>query len=490
MGALRQLAEKAGVELSEYRGERGPSRDEKERLVDLHEEAVSLYQEELGKRTDVLSYLKGRGLSDETISKWRLGYAPAAWRTLYDRMRLKGFTDQEIETGGLTIGTERDGKKTYYDRFRGRIMFPISDPAGRIIAFSGRFFEAMPGGNPPAGKDQEPAKYVNSPETPLFHKSHVLYGFDRAKAAMRRYDFAILVEGQMDLLMMHQCGFPNALASSGTAFTEEHLRLISHSTKKLVLALDADAAGIRSALRSAELGFKGGFDLRVAAFPQGKDPADVGKENPEELKKAVREAKLAIDFFIDLIRHEAKDERTFRRRVEEEVLPLIASMQSRIDQAHFIQRTARALELPDDAVASEVARRARTTKTSKEYPTKEETPQSAQKIDKQIQAGALIVVLGEDADIVKLKALVSEEQFSQIEEVAEKEREQLLFMIEREEGSLTSEDLFVIIEDGLVRAEIEATRRALQAPEAASDENVRDRLTKKLQDLTRKQHRV
>ena len=495
-GALRILAERAGVALTPYRGESGPSKDEKERLYHIHEEAMRFFEDSLGKHADVALYLRGRGLTQETITKWHIGYARPEWRVLTDHLRSKGFTDAECVTAGLSIRPEKQGSDLY-DRFRGRIMFPIGDAGGRVIAFSGRFFEKIPaspsparpaGGGRPGGddaKEGEPAKYVNSPETPLFHKSHVLYGLDRARGPMRRSDFAILVEGQMDLLMMHQSGFPNTLAASGTALTEEHLRLIGHTTKRLVLALDSDTAGVRSALRSSLLAFMQGFDVKIAGFPEGQDPADVGKSDPEALRTAIRMATSAVGFFIAHLRAHTKDERALRKGVRDEILPLIASMTSRMDQAHFIEVIARSIGLPEEDIRADMARvkvEKREGGSSSPGEASKEEP-----LPKWVHASALILLQGGDES--RLKELIGEDRVGEAKEAAEKYKERLLFTLESEEyGAGGVEDLFETIKKEMLREDIEKVRREQHDAKAAGDEKRAEESARKLQELIRAQH--
>ena len=187
------------------------------------------------------AYAKKRGLSDDTIRAWRLGYAPDAWRALLEALTAEGFKIDELLSAGLI--KEADGKQgTYYDRFRNRLMFPIRDTAGRVVAFTGRALVA-----------DELAKYLNSPETELYHKSEILFGMDVAKDAIRTRKFTMLVEGQIDVLLAHQAGFQNVVALSGTALSEKHLALMKRYSENLMLVLDADAAGLGATARSAAL---------------------------------------------------------------------------------------------------------------------------------------------------------------------------------------------------------------------------------------------
>lgn len=478
--ALKMLAERAGVPLTEYKGNAGPTRDEKERLIALHEAATKHFEEGLGQRPEVRDYLLSRGLTAETISKWRIGYSQPQWRSLTEVLRKAGYTDAEIVASGLAIRAQKGEETTVYDRFRGRIMFPISDVGGRVIAFSGRHFESMPG-----GKEDEPAKYVNSPETPLFRKSKVLYGLDRAKATMRRHDFAILVEGQFDLLMMHQSGFPSAVAASGTALTEEHLRAIAHLAKRLVLALDGDAAGQKSALRAAQLALAEGFDVRVAAFPEGKDPADVGRENIDALKSAIREAKTAVEYFIESARVRGKDERAVRRLAEAEVIPLIGAMHSAMDQAHFVQLTARALDLPEDSVKASLA----SVRVQKRDASTDEVALVADEpLSRLMHAAALVLVLPEEDSHAALRELLSQEQFLEAQTVAESNRERLLFSLERDGMSHTADELIAAVREELVGMRLETLRREIAQAEARGDTQAKEAFVEELLALSRKKH--
>ena len=358
-GTLRILAERAGVELKRENVE---AKSERDRLLAVMEEATNFYEEHLAKNSAVGEYLTGRGLEAKTIQNFRIGFAPLEWRLLSDHLKAKGFHDDEIERAGLTKSPE--GEKRAYDRFRGRVMFPIFDSSGRVVAFSGRVF-----GHQQNQDGTDVAKYINSPETPLYNKSAILFGYDRAKVAIRKQNFAILVEGQMDLIMSHQAGTENTVAVSGTALTGEHLGLIKRLTDNLVFAFDADEAGLHATARAFQLALQLGMSVRVAAIPDGKDPADYilkTKDTPEgsaaSWSKVIAEAKHIVDFYISVLSDASSDQRKFRQEVELKVLPLILSMQSKIEQAHFIVEVARKLGIPESAVWEEVGRLASTSK--------------------------------------------------------------------------------------------------------------------------------
>lgn len=458
--ALKQLAEKAGVTLERQINAQPEHKEKDDRLREVCEEATKFFEHTLANRRDVRDYLHARGVHDDTSKTWRLGYAPAAWEELSKHLTTEGFSKDEIVDAGFAVKSERKPDQVF-DRFRGRIMFPIFNTVGQPIAVSGRFFEKVPGQK----EDSEPAKYVNSPETSLFKKSRTLYGFDRAKNAIRKDDMILLVEGQFDLILAHQSGWPVTVALSGTALTQEHLSLLGRLSKRLVLALDADAAGLRSGLRSAQMALASGFDVKVPVFPPGQDPADVARENPELLKAAIRTSRAAIEFFLDALRPGAKDERGYKKNVENYVLPLIAAIESKIEQEHFIRIVAHTLGVSEDAVRAEVMR-----KPVQRTPDSEATeaqksvavPTSATPLDMKI--GMLLFRFGNSTEIGKrLVALVGEARITQVEETLAIQAELLRFRFDAEVGEHSDEetvakDIFLDIERACMREKMEHAR--------------------------------
>ena len=344
--ALRMLAERAGVELVQTRPE---DRGERERLLDIMEAATLFYQKKLVANPEAMAYLHKRGLTTDTMKNFRIGFAPNDWHDCRDHLRERGFTDAEINKAGIT----KPGDHGEYDRFRSRIMFPINDSGGHVVAFSGRIF-----GND-VGPDGSPiAKYINSPETPLYDKSSILFGYDKARAVIRKQNFTIVVEGQMDLIMAHQAGSENSVAVSGTALTEKHLGLLKRLSDNIVFAFDADDAGMAATRRAFDLALRVGLGVRVAAMPEGKDPADVVLKSPELWMKAVAESAHIVDFYLAALGKRGYDPRQYRAEVERQVLPLVLAIPSKIEQAHFIVEIARKLGVPENAVWEEAIRKA------------------------------------------------------------------------------------------------------------------------------------
>jgi DNA primase len=349
-GALKMLAEKAGVTIEYSGGGNREDTSKQDRLRELMSRASEWYAGKLPE-SPAEAYALQRGLSDETIIAWRLGYAPDAWRALLEAMTAEGFTMGELLAAGLV--KEADGKPgTYYDRFRNRLMFPIRDTAGRAVAFTGRTLDSS---NPDSSIQR--AKYLNSPETELYHKSEILFGMDRAKDALRVRGFTLLVEGQMDVILAHQAGFQNAVALSGTALSERHLSLMRRYSENLMLVLDADPAGLKATARSAALALYTGLRVKAARLSKGKDPADLIREDPNEFTKRITDAKPVIEFFLAELADLERVPYRFQRLVEEIVYPLLAVIPSPTERGYFIERTARYLsEIPIKDIRESVRR--------------------------------------------------------------------------------------------------------------------------------------
>lgn len=331
-GALQILAEKAGVSLEK---ENPKKVDEKKRLYDVLEKATDYFENNLKRHKEVLKYLKNRGITDQIIKKFRLGFAEEGWQSLYLFLKQGKYSDAEMEKAGLVKKSEK-GERVY-DRFRNRIIFPLFDNSNRPVAFSGRFF----------GKDEKDgmvtAKYLNSPETILFSKSNILYGYNFAKMAIRKKNFSILVEGQMDLLMCHQAGYDNSVASSGTALSQGHLGLLKRLSNRVVVAFDGDKAGFISACRATKLALVEAMEVRLMNIPDGQDPADFILKNKGGWQKALKEAKHIVDFYLDKLISEIGDRRKLGQAVQEKVLPFVALIESEIEKANFVENIAEKL---------------------------------------------------------------------------------------------------------------------------------------------------
>ena len=349
-GALKMLAERTGVTL-----ERGSfeKKDDKEAIFNALEAATQFFESNLPKSSSAQKYLEKRGLTEKTIQEWRIGFVADDWRTLYDYLTARKFTDSEIEQAGLIKKSEvqnKGGQVSTYDRFRGRIMFPIRDSAGRVVGFTGRIL--------PEADDGKSAKYLNSPETAVFNKSRILYGFDLAKLAIKKFDYSIIVEGQMDIIMCHQAGFQNVVATSGTALTPEHLTLLRRISNRVIMAFDADKAGFAAATKAWQLALSLGMEVKIAEFKEGKDPAEVilGTDGKEKFKEALKDSMHIIDFYLAKILAEKLDERKLGKEVQEKILPFLALIESSIEKSHWVKKINEKTGIAETAIWEDLKR--------------------------------------------------------------------------------------------------------------------------------------
>lgn len=338
--ALELLASRAGVELKNYK-----QNDASNSLLAVLEDATKFFVQNLSKYPSSKIYASSRGMSDETIANFRIGYAHTEWRSLYDYLRSLKYTDDDIEKAGVVIKTE----KGYYDRFRGRLMFPITSPSGKVVGFTGRVMPEVE-----KASEKPLAKYVNTPETSLYHKSKILFGYDKAKQAMAQEDMCIVVEGQMDTIMTHQSGTKNVIGVSGTAFTDEQLALILRMTRNIALSFDSDKAGQAALIRSAELALLSDANVEVINLGTDKDPADIVVTDPEKWHTAVRERTHVVEYLLRKIRADIEDDRNYSLEVRRVVIPLISNIKSHIDRDIFLKRVAEALEVDIEAVRSDL----------------------------------------------------------------------------------------------------------------------------------------
>ena len=347
--ALRMLAARAGIAIHfeegpDRRGE-GPAKDE---LVRANEEAAQRYQQELRQSSaaaEARAYLERRALDPAAWKEWGIGYAPEGWGFLADAAGTRGGIGRKaLEAAGL-LSTNENGR--IYDRFRGRVMFTLRDELGRAAGFSGRVLKA---------DDQAGGKYVNTPETPVFRKSRLLFGLDKAKRAILEARQVLLVEGQIDCIRCHLAGFQNTVASQGTAVTEEHARLLKRYADHVIMVLDADSAGRKAALRAAALLMAEGLVVSLAALPAGEDPDSlILKGGPEAFAAVWREVRTPMDFLLDVL-DESEDLRSPAGllRATRAALDLAAHAQDDIQRDRMLLEAAARLHVPGDALRREM----------------------------------------------------------------------------------------------------------------------------------------
>ena len=373
------LAKRWGVPLPKASAR--PEDDARARLLLMNEAATGYFR---GQWSDpsrgklAREYIEKRGVSDAVAERFGLGYAPDSWDALLNVLGSRGFTAAELQAAGLAI-PRKDGSGQY-DRFRHRVIFPIRDVSGRVIAFGGR-----------ALGDSDP-KYLNSPETPAYVKGENLYGLDVAREAIRREGFAILVEGYLDLIALHQAGFENAVASLGTALTPSQVKLLARYSQRVVVSYDGDTAGINAAAKSLDLFLERGFDVRVAEIPQGKDPDDFVKEQGVAAYDAiVRQAPSYLDFLVnrelrgrDLSR---PDEKVAAINA---ILPKLARLENAVLRTAWAGHLADALRIDDDLVMQELRNALRAAKPGIRHRAGVHEP------TKDVEARLVRLVLGSD----------------------------------------------------------------------------------------------
>lgn len=359
--ALRELADVAGVPLSP---EASQQRSRREHLAAVISASVDFYQRQLASNAgaDARQYIyEGRGLTEETVATFRLGWAPDEWRALHDYLLGRGYTETDGIAAGLLVEPESGGQP--YDRFRGRLTIPIADERGLFVAMGGRAI----GG-------QEP-KYLNSPQTEAFDKSRTLYGLDLAGDAARSQGQVVVVEGYMDVIGPWQAGFRNLVATMGTALTEQHAALLRRYSSRVVLAMDADSAGMAATERAGELLLQSpeamhratrhvdsittgsGIELRVMSMPGGKDPDEVTRANPEAWTHAVGAARPFPEFLLfRLMGDERPESPVAARRLLDRLRPILEAVSDPVERAMYVQRIARHLDVREDAVLQRLQR--------------------------------------------------------------------------------------------------------------------------------------
>ncbi len=344
--ALKILADRAGVELKKPTFEQIQGDKKKDVLYEINTQAAKYFVKVLWESNagaEALDYLRRRGLSDQTIKNWQLGYAPADFHYL-ENFLAKGFDKRDIEQAGLIIKSDRD--TGYFDRFHDRVMFPISNMHGQVVGFTGRLLHDKP----------NTGKYVNSPETPIYNKSRVIFGLNQAKQAIRKGDRAILVEGNMDVIACHQAGFNQAVATSGTALTQDQLNTLKRFTENLVFAFDTDAAGSTAMDRTLEMILNSGFNLKIANLGGAKDPDELIKKGIGLWQKAVDGAGNFLDFRLDLLlsRYNPNEPEGIAK-IETEIIPLINYISNPVVKAHYIRKVAGKINVPEKVLYDRLA---------------------------------------------------------------------------------------------------------------------------------------
>lgn len=338
--ALELLAKKAGVVLRRS----APKKDSRDRLYEVNLKAQEFFQYILTKHSfgkGALDYLKDRGLTDQIIESFGVGYAPNSWESLSKFLSKHGFTTAEIINSGLGVASKRG----CYDRFRSRVTFPLIDTKDRIIGFSGRILG--PG---------EP-KYINTPQTLIFDKSLYLFGINKAKGEIRAKNEAILVEGEMDVIMSHQAGFKNVVAVKGSALTQGQVDLLKKYTENLSLCFDTDLAGDGASRKGINIAEQSGMNVKVIQVKVGKDPAEAILKNPQIWEESIKEATPIYDYYLSSVskRYDPKTPEGIKK-IQQELLPIWAKIPSDFVKEHYIQKLAALLRLDEIVIRREIAK--------------------------------------------------------------------------------------------------------------------------------------
>ncbi|WP_350292904.1 DNA primase [uncultured Croceitalea sp.] len=352
--AIKYLAKKYNIEIeeTEQTDEQKEQANERESMFLVSEYASkyfieTLWESEPGKAIG-LSYFKERGFSDDTIKKFGLGYNPNEWEAFTKTALENGYQLEFLEKTGLSIVKEQtQGERKKFDRFKGRVMFPIHSMSGRVLGFGGRILT----------NEKKAAKYLNSPESDIYHKSKVLYGIYYAKQAIAKEDNCFLVEGYTDVIQMHQRGIENVVSSSGTALTPEQIRLINRLTKNITVLFDGDAAGLRASLRGIDLILEQGMNVKVCSFPEGEDPDSFAKNNAyEDVVLYLEEnAKDFIQFKTSLLAEEAANDPIKRADTVRDIVNSISKIPDQIQKEIYIQECAKIMQISEEVLYNTLA---------------------------------------------------------------------------------------------------------------------------------------
>jgi DNA primase len=344
-GALEILARKAGVDLDQYRtggGQRSNTK-EKERLHEALELAARFYQVQFSRGELALGYVfKKRQFTKQTALEWRLGYSPNNGSALVDFLRKKGFTAAEIKGAGLSAQRARGTA----DMFRGRLMVPLQDAQGRVIGFTARLLQ----------DDPDAPKYINTPQTLLYDKSRHVYGLHLAKEMIRKSKYVVVAEGNLDVIMSHQAGVRQVVATAGTALTDQHLKALSRFTGDIRLSFDADKAGLNATERAIPIASKVGVSLSIITIPSGKDPDELIKQNPKTWQQIIEKPQYALDWLIERYQGELDiNSAQGKKQFSDIILNTVRSLEDPVEQEHYIGRVAELIGVSREALLSKMA---------------------------------------------------------------------------------------------------------------------------------------
>jgi DNA primase len=489
--ALRILAKKAGVELKKQNPEVETKR---KRLFDINEKATLFFEKQLqqsksGKEAE--KYLLDRKISKESIKEWRIGYSPTAKDALSKFLISQGYKKEEIIEAGIATG-----KGNYlFDRFRGRLIFPIFNLSGYVVGFGGRILS----------KEDERAKYINTPATMLYDKSALMYGVHSAKSEIRKKDSVIVVEGYTDVIMCHQVGHKNIVSASGTAFTSKQLDILKRYTSRIITAFDMDEAGSSATKKGVDLALEKEFDVKVIMMPKGKDPADVVAEDPEKWEDYVKKAVPIISFYFESVlgKYDLSDSHE-KSKAAKEILPEIKKIKNSIERSYFVSELSYLLGVSEESVFSEmenVKTEAKKTEAKSDF----QKPKS--KTRKERLEEKIIYCCSAKKELAKKidndDVLILRKEFSNIilflrEEKNEisKEEEKLLkyYSLDEEESEINTEEEFSSclkeLKKEYIKQKLKEIEEKMREAERDENEEEEERLTKQFQDYYKKLNNI
>ena len=399
--ALRHAAKKYGIEIEEdkveYSEEQKKAQTERELLYKIHEVANTFFQEILWENEEGkaigLSYFKERELHDDIIKKFQLGYSPEQKDAFTKYALEKGYEKEILEKSGISIFPENT--PTGVDRFRERVIFPIHSFSGRVLGFGARILKS----------NVKTAKYLNSPETEIYHKSNVLYGLNQSKQAISKENLCLLVEGYMDVISLHQSGIENVVASSGTALTTEQIKLIKRLTENVTILFDGDAAGIKASFRSIDMLLAEGMNIRVALFPDGDDPDSFARKHPRDFVENFikTEAKDFIDFKAEILLKEAQNDPIKKAEAIRDIVKSIGFVSNALKQEIFIKEISTKFELSEQSLFNELGVQKQIVQQHKPSERKETNVVKLEKVQEVLESVNPLLVLEEKLVELMLK---------------------------------------------------------------------------------------
>ncbi len=400
--ALRHAAKKYGIEIEEdqveYSEEQKKAQSEREILYKIHEVANTFFQENLWEteegKTIALSYFKERELHDDIIKKFQLGYSPEKKNAFTEYALAKGYEKEILEKSGISIFPENSPNGI--DRFRERVIFPIHSFSGRVLGFGARILKS----------NVKTAKYLNSPETEIYHKSNILYGLNQSKQAISRENLCLLVEGYMDVISLHQSGIENVVASSGTALTTEQIKLIKRLTENVTILFDGDAAGIKASFRSIDMLLSEGMNIRVVLFPDGDDPDSFARKNPKDFVKDFikNQAKDFIDFKAEILLKEANNDPIKKAEAIRDIVKSIGFVSNALKQEVYLKQVSTQFGLSEQSLFNELG-------VQKQVVQQQKPREKEQKRDFQLSIEPKSDILKNDLSLLELEEKLIESIF-------------------------------------------------------------------------------